>query len=122
MDNQQPMTATSEISTFGDPTFRPSGQSSVANPEHIRVAKAGTWPVVFVLAVIPTANVQVPLSSFPSSETCTYSSSKKERYSVTTFGVFSRWEDIGVPQIQTVGHIKATLKFQGTLKWLPFQP
>jgi hypothetical protein len=83
------------------------------------------WPAVLALAVVPTANIQMSRPSFSFNETCIQVSRRRDEgfgdyYEVYSSWYVQRWEAARVPQLQTVGHIQATLKFQGQLKWLPY--
>jgi hypothetical protein len=82
------------------------------------------WPAVLALAVIPTANIQMS-RPYSFNETCIQVSSRREDgfgdcYEVYSSWYVPRWEEAKVPQLETVGHIHATLKFEGQLKWLPY--
>jgi hypothetical protein len=125
MDNRNPTTASSGTTTSVGAAFQSSGPVNITRTENLKIQKVWTLPFAFILAMTPTANVQVP-QFFSGYESCTYGSDKK-RNGVGTYNVYSlwygaRWEEIRVPQIKTVGHVNAKLKFQGALKWLPFQP
>jgi hypothetical protein len=128
MQDDKSTTVTSGVTaTLGGVTLQPGGVNALSRPDVNKGTKALAWPAAIILAVVPTANVQIPVSFFLSSETCVCSYTRKKDHGLDSYAVYSswyvpRWEEIMVPQMQTVGHIKANLKFRGSLKWLPYNP
>jgi len=100
-------------------------QTSIAQPESSKT-KSLFWPVVLTLAIVPTANIQTASSYFTLNGTCVAIQRRRENefvgYDVYSSSYSPSWEEIRVRKIQSVGHIKANLKFAGQLKWLPYQP
>ena len=102
-----------------------SGTNSLTLPDNSKLARNCTWPAVVVLALMPTANIQMSNPFWSFNETCVQTRYRREEgsgdYEVYSSWYMPRWEDAQIPRLRTVGHIQATYKFQGRLKWLPYE-
>jgi hypothetical protein len=78
------------------------------------------WPAVLALAaMMPTANIQMSSPFWSSNETCAYARRRPD-YEIYSSWYVPTWEDAKVPQLPIVGHIHATFKYKGQLKWVPY--
>lgn len=100
----------------------PQNNSLVLRDQSLR-ARTCAWPAVFFLAVVPTANIQMPPGFGSFNETClTCSASWRRRdifgdYEIYSDWAIPGWEDIRVPQLRMAGNIRAKYKYEGVLKW-----
>lgn len=91
----------------------------------LNTSKTVAWPAIALLAFIPTANVQMPGDFVNTTETYVSTTRRRthpDRFEIYTSWYVPSWEDISVPKLPTMAHVRADLKFQGALKWRPYQP
>jgi hypothetical protein len=103
-----------------------AGPNSLMLSDNSKLARNSVWPAIALLALVPTANIQMSNTTYWSSNvTCVQTRYRREEFS-EDYEVYSswympRWEDAQIPRLRAAGHIHATFKFQGRLKWLPYE-
>lgn len=110
--------------TLGQEQAQPS-PNSVTFADSSKAYRALVLPAVLALVLAPTANIQISNLYNSYSETNLQIRRRRGEMSGDYLEFHSGWnvpdwENARVPRLETVAHIHAAFKFNGNLKWLPY--